>query len=394
MVNAFATAQAYKNFIAAVPGTTSIAAHSLGNLVVGSAIQDKGLTAFAKYFAIDAAVALEAYGQVADVASLVNPDGTFATDLSADMIKVEDWPDYIAAGQSRLLASEWYKLFQDDPLVKPPTDNRSQLTWRNRLDKVVSDDVGTKVYNFYSSTEDVLRRYADDDLLWDGAGANPRMYSWVKQEKFKGRRDRIGNIPQVGADVGGSSSNYGGWSFNSGYSKWSPLSLNQKRHYTPEEAALEIGGTALKPVPFFALDVWHLFSDPDSILEPSLDNLVESVGGVTPSDFVLKKVSETGLKGYYANNASAHGRVLVRDWLLAEAFPATTLPMGGNENGKLIIEGHNLNMAILFKTNEALWPRGSSFVPSVRDWWHSDFKDVPYQHTCEFYKRVEFIIGN
>jgi hypothetical protein len=92
----------------AIPGSSSIAAHSLGNMVVGAAIQDHGLSRFGKYFAIDASVALEAYGQVADVASQVNPDGTFAVDPSADMIKVEEWPDYIAAGQSRLLASEYW----------------------------------------------------------------------------------------------------------------------------------------------------------------------------------------------------------------------------------------------------------------------------------------------
>jgi hypothetical protein len=42
---------------------------------------------------------------------------------------VEDWPEYISAGQSRLLASEWYRLFQGNS----PSDNRALITWRNRL---------------------------------------------------------------------------------------------------------------------------------------------------------------------------------------------------------------------------------------------------------------------
>lgn len=151
VANAFATAQAYKNFITATPGTTSIAAHSLGNMVVGSSIHDHGFKEFDKYFAIDASVALEAYGQIVDAEGLIKPDGTFSVDPSADMIKVEEWPDYIAAGQSRLLASEWHELF-------PINDNRSQLTWRNRLAKVVSV-TGQQVYNFFSSTEEVLRTY-------------------------------------------------------------------------------------------------------------------------------------------------------------------------------------------------------------------------------------------
>jgi hypothetical protein len=37
--------------------------------------------------------------------------------------------------------------------------------------------------------------------------------------------------------------------------------------------------------------------------------------------------------------------VKIKDWLLAEAFPATTLPMGANENGALTIDGQNINMS-------------------------------------------------
>lgn len=143
VVNAFATAGAYKNFIDAIPGATSIAAHSLGNMVVGSAIQDHNLENFARYFAIDAAVALEAYG---------------ATAVDESMIQVDDWLSYWqytgvdtegnpVAGD-KVLASEWHTLFT-------PSDNRSKLTWRKRLGTVPTD----KVYNFYSNTEDVLRAY-------------------------------------------------------------------------------------------------------------------------------------------------------------------------------------------------------------------------------------------
>ena len=390
VVNAFATAQAYKDFITSFPGSTSIAAHSLGNLVVGSAIHDHGLEGFAQYFAIDASVALEAYGQIVEAEELVSPEGTFSVDPSADMIKVEGWPDYIAAGQSRLLASEWHELF-------PATDNRSQLTWRNRLAKVVSI-TGQKVYNFFSSTEEVLRTYADDDLVWDAGGANPRIYSWVKQEKFKGRRDRIGDVPQVGMDIGGASSNYGGWSFSDSYKEptWLPPF---SRHYSPEEAASGISDDALKTSPFFALDVWHLFSDPNSILEPNLDNLVATVDGLTPSDYVLKKIAETGLKSYYTDNTPAHNKVLVRDWLLAEAFPATTLPLGANryenlESNNIDMSGDKTSESHCCKTRELSWPRSSSMAPGRRDWWHSDYKDVPYQHTYEFYTKIKSLTGD
>ena len=47
----------------ALPGTKYIAGHSLGNILVSSAIKDAGLSVNA-YFMLDAAVAMEAYDQL------------------------------------------------------------------------------------------------------------------------------------------------------------------------------------------------------------------------------------------------------------------------------------------------------------------------------------------
>jgi len=388
VVNAFATAGDFAAFVNTIPGPVSIAAHSLGNLVAGEGIQ-QGLTV-ANYFAVDAAVALEAYGDIPR-----NADGEVS--LNPDMVNVEDWPDYIAAGQSRLLASEWHRLFSDEPMtttpvyppLTPPTDNRALLTWRGRLANVP----GLNVYNFYSSTEDVLRTYPGDDLLWDGAGANLGMFSWVKQEKFKGRRDRIGNIPQVGMDVGGASSNYCGWSFNSDWNHW----FGWGGRLTPQEAAVTISNDDLKIKPFFALDKWHLFTDLSSILEPNLNTIVGEVEVATPSNFVMKNVRDTDLDGYYTYNDAAHDKVLVRDWLLAEAFPATTLSMGANNNSLLRIDGQNVDMSgdsskgddKCCKTSEDSWPDDRK-----GEWKHSDYKDISYQHTFEFYKKIKVMTGN
>jgi hypothetical protein len=376
-VNAFATAGTYKDFVSSIPGATSIAAHSLGNLVAGSAVQDHGLFNFANYFAIDAAVALEAYGQVSDVSTLVNPDGRFPADPNSDMVRVGDWPDYIAAGQERLLASEWYKLFEN----ADPPDNRSQLTWRNRLSKVVSG----RMYNFHSSTEEVLRRYPGDNIFFDGNGllADLAISSWVKQEKFKGRR----SILNPGDDVVGASSNYCGWSFNGHYWKLELLSVDHRRLYTPQEARDEIDEDELKAEPFFAFDNRHFFPNPLSLDNPSLDELASPTG----SDFVERLISETNLKSYYTSNQAAQGKVKVKDWLLAEAFPATTLPMGANKNIVFQnIEKQNIDMSLEkgaggCKTSEDLWPRKEE---GVKVWFHSDYKDIPYQHVYEFYKKI------
>ncbi|NTV15676.1 MAG: hypothetical protein HGA96_17395 [Desulfobulbaceae bacterium] len=370
VVNAFATAEAYKNFITAIPSaTTAITAHSLGNLVVGSAINDFGLEKFDKYFAIDAAVALEAYGQVSDVATLVKPGGTIdATIPNAGMVNVGKWPMYIDGGQTRLLASEWYKLFERFA----PQDNRTKLTWRKRLLKVPS----VKVYNFYSSTEDVLRRYDEDNVLFDGNGWSNSALAiavWVKQEKFKGLQSAL----NIADNFGGVSSPYCGWGFGDNYKEatWLPPF---SRLYTPEEAAARINDEDLLSKPFFALG-------------DSLDALASPAGSAFVDRFVRK---DSFLDQYYTANDAAHDRVKIRDWLLAEAFPATTLPMGANENGKLTLPGQNIDMSGVktpdggcCKTREDLWPRKDTYN-GYREWRHSDYKDMPYLHVYEFYKTL------
>jgi hypothetical protein len=369
-VNAFATAKSYADFMNSIPGSSSLAAHSFGNLVAGSAIQDHGLTDFTKYFAIDASIALEAYGQVSDVSSLVNLDGTLSSDPNAGMVNVDGWPSYIAAGQVRLLASEWYKLFEGTD------DNRKELTWRDRLIGVVSD----KVYNFYSSTEEVLRRYDDDNIFFDGYGLSVEalyISTWVKQEKFKGRMTASNPFD----NIGGVSSPYGGWSFNHYWWVEDPSTISDGKEWMkmPPEEAAGITADKLRKDPFFDLRIAELVSD-----DPN---------DTAPSDFVMKWVSDTGLTDYYKDNEVAHKLVTVKDWLLAEAIPATTLPMGANENG-IIKKEQNIDMSGVAtpdggccKTSEGLWPREERYLDQ-RVWKHSDYKDVPYQHAYGFYKKI------
>jgi len=106
------------------------------------------------------------------------------------------------------------------------------------------------------------------------------------------------------------------------------------------------------------------------------------------------------LASYYENNQKAQDLVTVRDWLLAEAFPATTLPMGANKYTPL--EGNNIDMSgdssdpqidqiACCKTNEAAWPRKMN---GIGVWYHSDYKDIPYQHVHEFYRKIKELSGN
>ncbi|NTV15678.1 MAG: hypothetical protein HGA96_17405 [Desulfobulbaceae bacterium] len=185
--------------------------------------------------------------------------------------------------------------------------------------------------------------------------------------------------------MGGISSPFVGWSFSGNYWKFELFSLDHRRHFTPEEAANEISKEALRTEPFFAVET--------SLLNPShiLDDLVATdPNDSVPSGFVMKKVSETGLAGYYTHNAPAQDRVSVKDWLLAEAFPATTLPMGANENSILFIDGQNIDMSGVKNNNGGCCKTDELRWPGVRsgEWHHSDYKDIAYQHVYEFYKKI------
>jgi hypothetical protein len=117
-------------YVNSLGGQMTIAAHSLGNIVVSSSISDWEMNV-SNYFMIDAAVASEAF------------DTTTITSSQNNNMIHPDWMDY----PGRVRASEWYKLF-------PSEDPRSRLTWRGRL-----GNSGAFVFNFYSSGEEVLAEH-------------------------------------------------------------------------------------------------------------------------------------------------------------------------------------------------------------------------------------------
>jgi predicted alpha/beta hydrolase family esterase len=193
IVNAFNTAPLLNTFLNRLSGTNVVAAHSLGNMVVLSALNDYTNQSINTYFMIDAAVPMEAlegyHGQTAP--------------MMAGMLHSE-WTPYA----NKLYASDWRQLF-------PINDARSTLTWSNRLANLQNADV----YNFYSSGEEVLRATTSDPPtnLVSAAktivenyifGHSPlASFMWVWQEKGKGRCASDGLL----------SSSHGGWKFNSAY---------------------------------------------------------------------------------------------------------------------------------------------------------------------------------
>ena len=127
--NAIATAPALGDFLNSLTnGTKVVAAHSLGNMVVLSALSDWN-TPVDKYFMLDAAVAIEAIqGNATQSTNMIHPE----------------WNPYT----NRVWASEWHNLF-------PTNDYRNALTWRDRFQNLPL----ANMYNFYSSGEEVLREH-------------------------------------------------------------------------------------------------------------------------------------------------------------------------------------------------------------------------------------------
>ncbi|MBU4198863.1 MAG: hypothetical protein KKG09_04470 [Verrucomicrobia bacterium] len=146
--HAFETASNLVSIInASIPGSKRIAGHSLGNMVVSSAIIDHGLSVNA-YFMLNAAVAMEAYNATFD---------------HRNVMRHPDWQSY----DSRLWASEWYQLFTSG-------DGRNTLRWGDRFGTV------SAAFNYYSETEDVLNN-ANGDVPAIGTER-----AWVNQEMRKG----------------------------------------------------------------------------------------------------------------------------------------------------------------------------------------------------------------
>jgi predicted outer membrane repeat protein len=189
--HAFQTAPYLKNYVESIGGSKIMLAHSLGNMVVSSAIQDYGMSV-QKYLMLDAAVASEAF------------DGSlFSTATNNNPMLHADWRGY--APQT------WSANFHE--LYSLP-DTRAKLTWRGRFASVVPF-----AYNFYSSEDEVFEINQasvnmmtgvefDFDIWLTSSKINGLdRYAWQKQEVFKGR-----DFPGLPSPIG--STTWWGWGFH------------------------------------------------------------------------------------------------------------------------------------------------------------------------------------
>lgn len=200
--HAFESASALTNIVAQLSGEKVIAAHSLGNMLVSSAIADHGMQV-SSYFMLNAAVPMEAY----------DPDEI--TPESSHNMANPDWHNYT----NRLWASRWHEAWKRID----PNDGRCDLTWRGRFASI------TNAYNYYSEGEEVLAN-GDGDTHPILSGD----FAWYNQESRKGLWPML--LP---------GNNEAGWSFNGAYD-------NFLSHMNPTNAA-ELADLLICTNSFFGL---------------------------------------------------------------------------------------------------------------------------------------------
>jgi len=322
-------------------GPNVVAAHSLGNMVVLSTLNDYTNQSISQHFMIDAAVAMEAL------------DGT--TPQTANLVHT-DWTGY----GTNLWASYWHNLF-------PAGDGRSQLTWNNRLAAGLQN---AAVYNFYSSGEEVLRAYpntstpsftgfAGSQILQSIFDSLPvAAYLWNMQELQKGRSP-LNDV--LGSD-------HGGWKFNDLAYGTNGILATSWTHMSPAAAA------ALTPA---QLQTNAFFDVTDFI-------------GQYPPPF-------TQDLNLYGTPGSGYAK-LYRNRLLSDTIPALSLPVGANPlpgfSPPLSPTLRNFDMQASFENN---WPSGRPpqkvGALAQGEWWHSDFQQAAYTFTYKLFNQF-VTLGN
>lgn len=191
VVHAFETAPDLKNYVNGLSGTKIVMAHSLGNMVVSSAIADHGMNV-SKYFMLNAAVPAEAYDS-----------SLWSTTVSGNNMVHRDWTNY--------LPRTWFALYHQlfDPNIVFGNDDRHTLTWKNRFAACLPS-----LYNYYSSGDEIFEQFTGTPLPTDGLSWNlgvpivtgTERYCWQKQELYKGRDG-------MGEWAGLFGTDFAGWGF-------------------------------------------------------------------------------------------------------------------------------------------------------------------------------------
>ena len=321
----------------------TIAAHSLGNMVVSHAIQDGGFRP-TRYYSVNAAVAREAYSQE----GITHDERTRMVETLWKLYWNYNPSNSAEPPLRHLLAANWHELFLAD-------DNRSKLTWKNRFQDVKEH---TFHYNFYSAGDDVVR---DAEAGRDSAsvlftiynqGLDFSSFSWAAQEFVKGGTSAaiLAMPPPLLTQAG--------WSLNynpplTGYfNKEGSGETSVVWPFSPEQSA-EILKSDLVAKPFFS-----------PLKESTLHN------------------SQLGKNSPGSNKAA---ELKVKYNILARAIPALSFAAATHS---IPDAKENFDMEGTMRTDSNQWPtEGRASKIKQAKWLHSDLRDVALLHVYKIYQK-------
>ena len=327
------------------PGTLTIAAHSLGNMVASNAISYGGLTPV-KYFMINAAAPIEAYDSAQDTA-----DGII---MNQNMTEV-NWKDYPEA----LYSANWHELFAGNPL-----DNRNQLTWKNHFSSATS-----VAYNFYSPGDEVVENANANEnfsaTLWNNLlDVDFEQHTWVMQEMGKGCKGLISWFVFECS---------GGWEFNTNQNDYEFIGKEN-----PD----------------------YDFTDPSSDEYIRYADGLEATTARDNNSLTDENLAQYGFFfkfNHFENNESEYSYLYQpitnpvlsisdqHQWdLLASGIPAMSFAAAANlmdavDDTDVGGKDRNFNMETLRGSSDPAWP-SERISSRQKNWLHSDFRNValPY----------------
>ena len=321
---------------------TYIMAHSLGNVVVSSMIEDNwndNDIKAEKYFMVNAAVPSESYS-------------LGATDVHEDMIPKtweDEWDtaqDFDRTQWKRIFAFSWNEFFNDD-------DPRNKIKWRGRFDNVRKR---VDLFNFWSKGDRVFWRIPHStstmerpplnswftwtklqwaDWIWDTYG--PMWFgvrSWARQERLKGVGPKFFYT------------DFGGWSKN----------------------------------PF-----WEILENPWIWAAPenqAAENPYWGVDGVFPEKYGTGNFPSVLTDPTPANN------LYFRDAMLAAVIPAMNLAAGGKEDVPGVPHS---NVVELESGAVSGWPVDGyedDLDETAHFWDHGHFQIIALPYVYHFYNRI------
>jgi len=354
--NAFLTSQALVSSVNSLPGGTNkiMIAHSLGNMVVSSALNDYGTNALisiqtnalnvSQYFMLDAAMATETVdpNTFGDTNNMVftgyapTTGLTYAESILIPSVADPVWKSY----NHNLWAAYWHTLFP------PYIDGRSGLTWSNRFSTITAN-ANVTIYNFWSSGEDVL------DNASNGVFGPPAAeLAWADQEMSKGTdlQATASHLNLVDSTI----IQQGGWGMNPSH---------ETSYTNPMSAA----------VTYFPMPA----SQANSLASTNI-SLFKTNTFFTP-------FSDDALTGPTGSTEALKPNVL--NQTLAEAIPALSFAVGRNPVSKF---GQNNSDMVLLEDG---WPQSRTNSISGKRWFHSDSKDVAYPFTHNLWQKL-VTLGN